>query len=154
MVSESRCVQSDLQQVASASVYLFATRYNNKLPWFVSPDPDQKAWAIDALSVFWEGLDLYVFPQVVLLGKDVYKLLDHDCQRLLLIAPGWPSMPWFWNLVMLSTRIPIRLLGQDVSSDSAIQLDPALRSPKLEPPCLAPRVLAIKEQEFSDQVAT
>ena len=44
-------------------VDLFATRFNNKLPQFVSPVPDPQAWAVDALSLSWEGLDPYTFHQ-------------------------------------------------------------------------------------------
>ena len=40
---------------------LFATHLNHKLPIYVSPVPDKKAWKIDALSICWEGLDGYVF---------------------------------------------------------------------------------------------
>ena len=36
-------------------VDLFATRYNHKLPKFVSPVPDPQAWQVDALSLNWEG---------------------------------------------------------------------------------------------------
>ena len=43
-------------------VDLFATRFNNKLPQFVSPLPDPQAWAVDALSLSWEDLDPYAFP--------------------------------------------------------------------------------------------
>ena len=28
---------------------------------------------------------------------------------IILIAPGWPGMPWFWDLVQLSTEIPLQL---------------------------------------------
>ena len=38
-------------------VDLFATRFNNKLPQFVSPVPDPQAWAVDALSLSWEDLN-------------------------------------------------------------------------------------------------
>ena len=27
----------------------------------------------------------------------------------IVIAPGWPGMPWFWDLVQLSTEIPLQL---------------------------------------------
>ena len=43
-------------------VDLFATRFNNKLPQFVSPVPDPQAWAVDVLSLSWESLDPYAFP--------------------------------------------------------------------------------------------
>ena len=91
------------------SVDLFATRFNHKLPKFVSPVPDQSAWAVDALSLHWEKLDAYAFPPTALLPQVVTKLLDHGFRRLILIAPGWPNMPWFWDLVRLSTQIPLLL---------------------------------------------
>ena len=28
---------------------------------------------------------------------------------MILTAPGWPNMPWFWDLVNLSLQIPFRL---------------------------------------------
>ena len=60
---------------------LFATRFNNKLPLFVSPVPDPLAWGVDALSLPWEVLDAYAFPPVAILAKVVEKLQDHPCHR-------------------------------------------------------------------------
>ena len=91
------------------AVDLFATRFNHKLPRFVSPVPDRLAWQVDALSLRWEDLDAYAFPPTALLGQVVSKLLDHGCRRLILIAPGWPNMPWFWDLVNMSVQIPLSL---------------------------------------------
>ena len=90
-------------------VDLFATRFNNKLPQFVSPVPDPQAWAVDALSLCWEDLDPYAFPPAAILGKVVEKLQDYPCNRIILIAPGWPNMPWFWDLVAMSSQIPLCL---------------------------------------------
>ena len=43
---------------------LFATRFNNKLPLFVSlAVPDPLASAVDALGLPWEDLDAYAFHQ-------------------------------------------------------------------------------------------
>ena len=67
-------------------VDLFATRFNHKLPRFVSPVPDQAAWAV---------------AELVLGSRLQY--------RMILIAPGWPNMPWFWDLVDLSVQIPFTL---------------------------------------------
>ena len=92
-------------------VDLFATRFNNKLPQFVSPVPDPQAWAVDALSLSWEDLDPYAFPPAAILGKVVEKLQDYPCKRIILIAPGWPNMPWFWDLVAISSQIPLCLLN-------------------------------------------
>ena len=91
------------------NIDLFATRFNNKLPQFVSPVPDTLAVAVDALSLQWEGVDAYAFPPAAILGKVVEKLQDSHCKRIILIAPGWPNMPWFWDLVTMSTQIPLSL---------------------------------------------
>ena len=91
---------------------LFATRFNNKLPLFVSPVPDTMAVAVDALTLPWEDLDAYAFPPTAILGKVVEKLQDSPCKRLILIAPGWPNMPWFWDLVIMSSQVPLSLPNQ------------------------------------------
>ena len=93
-------------------VDMFATRYNFKLAKYVSPVPDPQAWAVDALSVCWENLDMYAFPPMSLLGKVVSKLSDHFYKRIILIAPGWPNMPWFCDLVEMSSQIPLCLPHQ------------------------------------------
>ena len=89
---------------------LFATRFNSKLPLFVSPVPDPKATAIDALTLPWRDLDAYAFPPTAILGKVVEKLQNCPCKKLILIAPGWPNMTWFWDLVEMSSQIPLLLL--------------------------------------------
>ena len=91
------------------NIDLFATRFNNKLLKFVSPVPDPLATAVDALSLPWGDLDAYAFPPAAILGKVVEKLQDSPCKRIILIAPGWPNMPWFWDLVAMSSQIPLSL---------------------------------------------
>ena len=87
---------------------LFATRFKNKLPQFVSPVHDPLATAVDALTLLWEDLDAYAFPPAAILGK-VVKLQDSPCKRIFLIALGWPNMPWFWDLVTMSSHVPLSL---------------------------------------------
>ena len=89
----------------SPQVDLFATRLNTKLPLYVSPIPDPQAWAVDALNIPWENLVAYTFPPTALLPKVLQKLQSQMC-RLLLITPGWPSKPWFWDLVEMSLDVP------------------------------------------------
>ena len=78
-----------------------------QLPQFVSPV--LAAWAVDALSLPWENLDVYAFRPVSLVPQVVSKMMDQGCRRMILIAPGWPNMPWFWHLVNLSVQIPFSL---------------------------------------------
>ena len=121
------------------------------LPQFVSPVPDPQAWAVDALSLSWEDLDPYAFPPAAILGKVVEKLKDYPCNRIILIASGWPNMPWFWDLVAMSN--PTVSAQHTKLSVSAFQPSPSQEPVQSEPTCLAPRASAIKEQGFSEVVA-
>ena len=52
---------------------------------------------------------MYAFPPVSLVPQVVAKMIDQGCRLMILIAPGWPNMPWFWDLVNLSVQIPFTL---------------------------------------------
>ena len=114
-------------------------RFNNKLPLFVSPVPDPLATAVDALSLSWEDLDTYAFPPAAILGKVVEKLQDSPCKKIILIAPGWPKMPWFWDLVAMSSHIPLTLPQSAQPIDTALQLDPSQKSEALAARIEAPQ---------------
>ena len=133
---------------------LFAMWFNNKLPLFVSPVPDPLATAVDALSLPWEDLDAYAFPPAAILGKVVEKLQDSPCKRIILIALGWPNMPWFLGPsgnIQSDPTEPV-LLAQPVNT--ALQSDPSQKSDKPKSPCMAARATSIKKQGFSEAVAT
>jgi hypothetical protein len=87
---------------------LFATRFNHRLPLYVSPVPDAQAWAVDALSLPWTGLDAYAFPPLALLPSVVRKA-EIDAPRMILIAPRWSAQPWFPDLLRLSHVPPLPL---------------------------------------------
>ena len=89
-------------------VDMFATNLNHKLPICVSPVPDANAMNIDALNISWEGLDGYAFCPVALIPKVIQKMNTYRC-RMIVVAPGWPRMHWFWDLVNLSTKPPLQL---------------------------------------------
>ena len=89
-------------------VDLFATHLNHKLLLYVSLVPDPKAWDIDALNINWMGLSAYAYPPTALLHRVIQKIKQCHC-LIIVIAPGWPGMPWFWDLVQLPTEIPPQL---------------------------------------------
>ena len=43
-----------------------------------------------------------------LLHRVIQKIRQYHC-LIIVIAPGWPGMPWFWELVQLSTEIMLQL---------------------------------------------
>ena len=87
---------------------LFTTRLNHKVPLYVSPVPDQHAWDMDALNINWSGLTAYAYPPTSRL-KRVIEKIRQNCWLIILIAQGWSMIPWFWDLVQLSTEIPFQL---------------------------------------------
>ncbi len=87
---------------------LFATRWNHKLPQFVSPVPDPLASAVDALSWSWPRTLLYAFPPTALVPAVLQKILL-DGATVLLVCPLRPTKSWF-NLYLQLLQSPPRLL--------------------------------------------
>ena len=79
-----------------------------QLPLSISPVPDPKAWDIDALNINWSALTAYGYPLTALLQRVIQKIRQCYC-LIIVVAPGWPGIPWFWDLVQLSTEIPLQL---------------------------------------------
>jgi len=86
-------------------VDLFATRDNFKLPTFVSPLPDELAWAVDAFAVSWEGLRAYAYPPTPLLPRVLAKLRQESAE-VTLIAPWLPRRAWSLDLLDLCLEAP------------------------------------------------
>ena len=86
-------------------VDLFATKWNARLPLYVSPIPDPAAWSVDALTTSWEGVFAYAFPPAILVPKVLSKIRSHCC-RVLLITSFRPQKPWFPDLLALLMDFP------------------------------------------------
>lgn len=89
-------------------VDLFATRFNSKLPLFVSPYPDPQALAVNAFAMHWENLCVYAYPPISLLPK-VLEKFRKERPSMILIAPYWPAQPWLADLQILAKEAPISL---------------------------------------------
>ena len=89
-------------------VDLFATRFNTKLPTFVSPIPDPLAYDVDALSMNWTNIYAYAFPPTAILHRVLARIPQFPC-RILLIAPNWPTQPWFPRLLELLVDHPRKI---------------------------------------------
>ena len=134
-------------------VDLFATRFNNKLPQFVSPVPDPQAWAVDAYQPVLGGPGPIRLPTGSHLGQSGGEATglplqqnNSDCTRVaqhaLVLGPGSNVKP-----------DPTVSAQHTQPSVSAIQPGPSQEPVESEPTCLAPRASAIMEQGFSQAVA-
>ena len=91
-------------------VDMFATAENRVTPIFVSPYPDDRAWAVDALSISWDGLGLvYAFPPAPTVPQTLQKIKESHDTMVILIASQHPSRPWHPLLLQLSRRPHIPL---------------------------------------------
>ena len=68
-------------------VDMFVTASNSHLPWFMSPVPEPRALAVDALSQNWQERSMYMFPPFPLLNKVIQKLRSTQAAEVILIAP-------------------------------------------------------------------
>ena len=89
-------------------VDLFANCLNHQIPTYVSPVPDDQAWAVDALSFPWDGLTAYAYPPTSLIAQSLRKIRESDCV-VILVAPCWSSQIWFPVMLELLVDLPIRL---------------------------------------------
>ena len=87
-------------------VDMFATLSNSHLPRFMSPIPEPRALAVDALSQDWQGRSMYMFPPFPLLMQ---KLRSTQVAEVILVAPWWPSQSWFPHLLPLCVEHPLVL---------------------------------------------
>ena len=60
------------------------------------------------MNIIWSGLLAYAYPPTALLYRVTQKIRQCNC-HIILIVPGWPGMPLFWDLVQLSMEIPLLL---------------------------------------------
>ena len=130
---------------------LFGTNLNHKLLLYLSPVPDPKAWDIDALNINWMGFAAYAYRPTALLHRVIKKIRQCYC-LIIVIAPGWPGMPWFWDLVQLSTDPTTTSIVND-SSQTVPQLCVPQQFTASQPPRLVSRSGQRQEQGFSVEVA-
>ena len=91
-------------------VDMFATAKNEVTPIYVSPYPDDRVWAVDALSISWDGLRLiYAFPPAPIVPKTLDRIRYSHGMTVILIALQHPSRLWHPLLLQLSLRPRLRL---------------------------------------------
>ena len=89
-------------------VDLFASKHNAKLRRYVSFMPEPQAIANNALTMDWTGKQLYAFPPLPVMAVVLHKIRLEKC-LVILIAPNWPSRPWFADLLSLVVARPREL---------------------------------------------
>jgi hypothetical protein len=77
------------------------------LKTFCAFQPDPLAHTIDAFHLKWHGFLGYAFPPFCLLGK-VMQTIIQDGAIIIVVAPYWPTKPWFTMFRKLMISEPLR----------------------------------------------
>lgn len=107
-------VEKIFQRLGRAEVDMMATRDSAKLDRFWGWRKDELSEGIDSLSplVSWRDLGkIYVFPPPPLIAKVLNKIREGQVHEAIIVAPWWPSKPFFPGLMRMTTdlrRIPIK----------------------------------------------
>ena len=120
VVSPSRGLPLNMQQVAPAQNRLICHKVQQQVASVCvtgTGSPGNSSGRAQSAMVGSESIHL---PTISHIGK----LQDSPCKRIILIAPGWPKMPWFWDLVAMSSQIPLSLPNLP-NLLTAIQSDPS-----------------------------
>ena len=108
MVSASTGVQTDLPEVVRTSCRLICHSSEPQTSTVRISCPKPKGLGHRCPEHNWTNLTAYAYPPTALPHKVIQKIKQCHC-LIIVIAPGWPGMPWFWDLVQLSTEIPLQL---------------------------------------------
>ncbi len=92
------------EQFGTPSIDLFASRINARVKNYVAWRPDPYALHVDAFQLSWSGLNAYAFPPFSVITQVLQKARRERPASLILIAPRWPTKPWFPLLRLLSQR--------------------------------------------------
>jgi hypothetical protein len=96
-------------QIGPVQIDMFASRINAQIDKYVAWQPDPDATAIDAFSLNWSSCSHpFFFPPFSLLGRTVQKLATDHAEGIV-VAPVWPTQPWYSTLMRMATHTP-RLL--------------------------------------------
>ena len=118
---------------AEVEIDLFASRQNRQVPRYFTWDHDWESEGVDSLNHPWTMSEtVYAYPPPVLILRVLQKMMMESVNDLILIAPVWPTQPWWPALIDSITEIPLLL-----PSEGWVTRDPG-QNPSWEGPfCLA-----------------
>ena len=83
-----------VQRFGTPDIDLFASRLNCRVKPFCSWQPDPEALHIDSLNISWDKWFGYAFPPFALMSTVLQKI-KMEGARVLVVAPDWPTKPWY-----------------------------------------------------------
>ena len=108
-------------------VDLFATTLNHQLETYVSPCPDMRASAVDALKTDWSLWNhIYLFPPTPMISTAFLKLTQANIESAIVISREEPSRSWYHLLKSKLTQVKIITVRLQQIVGKTLQLDPKI----------------------------
>ena len=85
---------SILHKFGSPEIDLFTSYLNAKCVKFISWKNDPQSLAVDAFTMSWTNFYFYAFPPFSLILKVMRKIIIDKAEGIV-VAPYWPTQPWF-----------------------------------------------------------
>lgn len=101
-----------VKRFGECNIDLFASRLNYQCKPFCAWGLDPEAEYVDAFTFPWTFTRIYVFPPFSVLGKVLKKIQRDQCQAIV-VAPLWPTQPWFTTLLEMVIDYPVLLPLKD-----------------------------------------
>ena len=108
MVTASAGVQTDLPKVVHTSFRLICHSCEPQTSTVRISCPRPKCLGHRCSEHKQDGSHCLCLPSDGSPSQGDPKIRQFHCM-IIVIATGWPGMPWFWDLVQLSTEIPLQL---------------------------------------------
>ena len=102
-----------IERFGDVDIDLFASKENKKCNWYCSWNPNPEAYCVDALTIDWNELKFFAFPPVTLILRTLQKIKNDQAQGIV-VAPCWPSQPWYplWSAMLVEE--PIKFLPNEL----------------------------------------
>ena len=109
VVSSPGCLCSDLPQMASSQGGPICDKVQLQTTSVCVPSPQSQSMGRGCVDpVMGESGPVCLSPSSPP-DKCSDKALSHQYKRMIIVASGWLNMPWFWDLVEISSQIPVCL---------------------------------------------
>ena len=100
-------------QFGRPEIDMFSSRVTNQIPVYASWLPDPKSSFIDAFTINWNNIFIYVFPPYSIIWRMLQKI-QKECKKAIIIVPLWTTQSWFTRIMELAISqriiIPSRYL--------------------------------------------
>ncbi len=109
------------KKFGTPQIDLFASRINTQLARYVAWRPDPDAEHVDAFSIPWRGFYGYAFPPFSVLMQVLQKV-ERESSNFILVAPEWPTKPWYPRLMaLMKDGIPLPRGCLQMPQDHSLQ---------------------------------